>query len=35
MKIGKNAAAAQENVKHPKALIDRLNHAVIPSMQNF
>ena len=25
-----NAGAAQENVKHPKALIDRLNHAVIP-----
>jgi hypothetical protein len=25
-----NAGAAQENVKHPKALIDKLNHAVIP-----
>jgi hypothetical protein len=25
-----NAGAAQENVKHPKVLIDKLNHAVIP-----
>ena len=25
-----NAGAAQENVKHPKALLDKLNHAVIP-----
>ena len=25
-----NAGAAQENVKHPKALINKLNHAVIP-----
>ena len=25
-----NAGAAQENVKHPKTLIDKLNHAVIP-----
>jgi hypothetical protein len=25
-----NAGAAQENVKHPKSLIDKLNHAVIP-----
>ena len=25
-----NAGAAQENVKHPKVLIEKLNHAVIP-----
>ena len=25
-----NAGAAQENVKHPKALINKLNHAIIP-----
>ena len=25
-----NAGAAQENVKHPKALMEKLNHAVIP-----
>ena len=25
-----NAGAAQENVKHPKALVDELNNAVIP-----
>jgi hypothetical protein len=25
-----NAGAAQENVKHPKTLINKLNHAVIP-----
>ena len=26
-----NAGAAQENVKHPKSLINKLNHAVIPN----
>ena len=25
-----NAGAAQENVKHPKILISKLNHAIIP-----
>lgn len=30
-----NAGAAQENVKHPKALINKLNHAVIPNYANL
>jgi hypothetical protein len=30
-----NAGAAQENVKHPKALINKLNHAVIPDYANL
>ena len=30
-----NAGASQENVKHPKALINKLNHAVIPDYANL
>ena len=30
-----NAGAAQENVKHPKALMNKLNHAVIPDYANL
>ena len=29
------AGAAQENVKHPKALINKLNHVVIPDYANL
>ena len=30
-----NAGASQENVKHPKALINKLNHVVIPDYANL